>query len=133
MENIIVNYWAVLVATFAAMVIGWIWYTPGVFGNAWMKVANVDREKMQKGHTPMLLMVVVAFITAYVMAHFVAIIGANTIGDAIQLGFWVWLGFVGTSAMNSVIFEQKPMKWYYITAGYQLVSLCAMATILAIW
>ena len=74
MENIIVNYWAVLVATFAAMVIGWIWYTPGVFGNAWMKVANVDREKMQKGHTPMLLMVVVAFITAYVMAHFVAII-----------------------------------------------------------
>ena len=37
MESMGINYWAVLVAGVAYMVLGAIWYTPALFGNAWLK------------------------------------------------------------------------------------------------
>ena len=37
-----VNLWAVLTATFSAMVIGSIWYSPKVFAPTWSKLAKID-------------------------------------------------------------------------------------------
>jgi hypothetical protein len=133
--DVTINFWPVLVATIAAMIIGWIWYTPSVFGNIWMRSTGKRMEDMDKAsaNRGMSGMVIVALIEAYILAHFVQYVNATTISGAVQLAFWVWLGFVATVSASGVLFEGKPKSWWLITNGYQLVTLIVMACILAIW
>ena len=41
---------AMLVAAISALVVGFIWYNPKVFGNAWMKAAGVTDEQIKGGN-----------------------------------------------------------------------------------
>ena len=68
-----INYWAVIVATLSTMVVGTIWYTPKVFGNRWMKLAKVTPGSGSSAVVPILVTLVVSFISAWVLA------GATTI------------------------------------------------------
>ena len=45
-----INWLAVLVATLVPTIIGFIWYNPKVFGNTWMKVADMTEEKKKGGN-----------------------------------------------------------------------------------
>src|SRR6185437_14036827 len=42
-----INFVAVLVAALVPMLIGFIWYNPKTFGNAWMKASDMSEEKMK--------------------------------------------------------------------------------------
>jgi hypothetical protein len=41
------NWLAIIVAALIPTIIGFIWYNPKVFGNAWMKAADMTEEKMK--------------------------------------------------------------------------------------
>ncbi len=47
--------------------------------------------------------------------------------------FWCWLGFVAALMAASVIYEHGPFKYFAINAGYRLVSMMAMGSILTLW
>ena len=47
--------------------------------------------------------------------------------------FFVWLGFIVPILLNGVAFERKSWKVFGIGAGYQALSLVAMAMILSFW
>jgi len=70
---------------------------------------------------------------SYVLAHFVDYAEAATAMDGIILGFWVWIGFLATTQIGSVLWEGKPVKLYLINTLHYLVALAVMATILAVW
>src|ERR671929_170953 len=57
--------------------------------------------------------IVVALLTslvlAYVLAHFVKFTGAETVKSGALTGFWLWLGFVATSNLETVLFESRPL------------------------
>ncbi|HQU56998.1 MAG TPA: DUF1761 domain-containing protein, partial [Chitinophagaceae bacterium] len=42
-----INWLAVLVAGISSFVIGGIWYSPALFGNAWMKENNLSEEAVR--------------------------------------------------------------------------------------
>ncbi|MBL7747055.1 MAG: DUF1761 domain-containing protein, partial [Chitinophagaceae bacterium] len=44
-----INWLAVLVAGISAFVVGGIWYSPGLFGKAWMADNNFTEEQIKKG------------------------------------------------------------------------------------
>lgn len=69
-----VNFLAVLVAALIPMIMGFVWYNPKVFGNAWMKAAGVDEEKMKGANMPLVfgLTFVFSFFVAMAM-NFMAI------------------------------------------------------------
>ncbi len=71
-----------------------------------------------------------SMLTAYVMNYFGIAWGVFDVIGAIELGFWCWIGFVATTMLSTVLWEQKSFKLYLINAGYSLVSFIAMATIL---
>ena len=50
-----------------------------------------------------------------------------------KVGFAVWLGFVTTVQLTSVLFAKQPLKLYLINTGYQLVCYLVMGAILAVW
>ena len=45
-----INFVVVLAAALIPLVLGFIWYNPKTFGNAWMKAADMTEEKMKGGN-----------------------------------------------------------------------------------
>ena len=90
-----VNLWAVLLATASTLLVGSLWYTPKVFGTRWMALARVDRDKVaSRGAIPILVTVVVSFVTAWVLAGATSIAHAFYDGaflsDALLTGAFLW-------------------------------------------
>ena len=44
------NFLAILVAAVVPMVLGFLWYNPALFGNAWMRESGMTEEKMKSGN-----------------------------------------------------------------------------------
>lgn len=134
--EVTLNYWAIIVAAFAGMAVGMLWYGP-VFGRQWMKLMKFTPQSM-KGMklTPMQAMglgLVTTLVMSFVLAHFVDYVAAASFGAAFQLAFWVWLGFMMPLNAGVFLWEGKPFKLFVLNTAYHLVSLIVMAAILALW
>lgn len=137
MFGVDVNYVVVLIAAVSNMAVGFLWYSPILFGKPWMKLMGISDEQAKgmktKANKAYAISSIGALIMAYVLAGVLGYLGTGTVTDAIQTGFWLWLGFVAPVMFTSVLFENKPVKLYAINAGYQLASLVTMAIILTLW
>ncbi len=136
MENIMINWWAVLAAAVVNMVVGSIWYGP-LFGKLWQGLMGFTPESMKnmKLSAPqaMAMGFVTALVMAYVLAHFVVIAGAVDATHAFELAFWIWLGFMLPLCAGSYIWEGKPAKLFVLNAAEALVALFLMALVLVMW
>ena len=132
------KYPAVIVATLVHFILGGLWYSPLLFGNKFLQIiawTPQQIEQMQaKGPAKELI---VAFVTSlvlvYILAHFVQYTKATNAMAGIQTAFWLWLGFIATTNIATVLFEQRPLGLYLINAGYQLVACALAGAILALW
>lgn len=129
-----VNYIAVVIAAVLAMVLGTVWYSKGVFGNAWMKLIGKNESDLEKGNMGALYgtMFVGVLIEAYVLAVFANYAGVSDLMGGVKLGLWAWLGFVATTSLGNSMFEGRPMKLFYINAGYALVNLIVMGGVISL-
>lgn len=130
-----INYLAVVVAMLVAMVIGYAWYSPALFGNAWIKEMDFtgpkpDGKKMAKQFS---IMGLSQLIMAAVLAAIIQLGDAATFGAGMTMAAWVWLGFFATTMTGSVTWEGKSWKLYVINVAYWLVALLVMGGILAVW
>jgi hypothetical protein len=135
-----INFWAVLVAAFATMVLGFLWYSPFLFANPWMRLMGIDPNdkvklaEMRKSAGKLYgLSFVASIVSAVVLAKIIVLTTVNTIPYGMKVGFAVWLGFVTTVQLTGALFGKQPSKLYLINTGYQLVCYLAMGAILAIW
>ncbi len=133
MPEVDINYWAVLVAAVANMVIGSLWYAPFAFGNTWMRLLGLRKEEIKGAGKAMTVAAVAALVTAYVMAHMVDYTQANTWQEGAQAGFWLWLGFVATIGAVGTVFANRKWALYAIDMGNHLLTLLVMGVILALW
>jgi len=117
-----INYIAVIVAAIVQMIVGLVWYSPQLFGKAWMRLSGVSKEDMKKRSMGKSYSVgfIAAFVTAMVMSYFLSLAGATTFGGAANVAFWIWLGFLATTMLGSVLWEAKPTTLYLINVSYQL-------------
>lgn len=131
MPTVEVNWVAIVVAVVASMVLGYVWYSMGVFGRRWMELIGKKEEDLREGAgAGMAGMLVSSGVTAYVLTHFVSYAGADTAYEGAVTGFWIWLGFMATVMLSEVFFEKRPFALFTINAGYQLVNLLVMGAIL---
>ena len=133
-----INYLAVLISTIVGMIIGALWYSPFLFGRAWMSAMKMNEKQMKgsmkKGMGKNYFIAFIAlFVMAYVLAHFVKYLGATDVMGGIGAGFWIWLGFIATIAINSILWEGKSFKLYVINVAHWLLVLAVMGAILAVW
>ena len=134
--EISINYWAVLAAAVANMLVGSLWYGP-LFGKQWKKLMGFSAEDPKsmkmKASTAMVGGLVTALVTAYVLAHFADVWGALDTAGAFALAFWIWLGFVATTQLAGVLWEGRPGKLFFLYTLQSLVSLVVIAWILVAW
>lgn len=129
-----INYVAVLVAAIAAFVLGALWYSPLLFMKAWVKAGNIDMNK-KGGLSPAVAMgigFIIQLLTAYVLAHFLVLVDADSIKGALKPTFWIWLGFTATTQFGSVLWEMKSLKYFAINASHTLLSMLVMAAVLTV-
>src|SRR3989338_8232478 len=87
-QTVSINYWAVLAAAAASIILGFSWYGP-LFGRQWLRLSGFTdkqikqmKEKGQKGMAKTyIVMVISTLVTSFVLAHFVDYLQALTIGD----------------------------------------------------
>lgn len=130
-----VNLFAVLVAAVLNMLIGFVWYHPKVLGTQWMKLSGVTAKDIEAGKSQMGktygMMMVAALVMAFVLGKFIQMAGATTIASGAMIGFWAWVGFVATVMLNTVMFEGRALKLYYLNVGYYFVAFLVMGAVLA--
>lgn len=129
------NYLAVFVSAVVCFVIGFLWYGP-LFGNAWVDEMKIRKESSKaKGMWKLMLINFAGtFIMVYVIAHFVMYLELRSYAEALQFGFWIWLGFFAlTTLLGGVLWENKSRKLYSINAVYWLVNVCVPSVILTLW
>jgi hypothetical protein len=132
-----VNYLAILVASIVSMAIGFLWYGP-LFGKLWMSWMNLNKKKIdeskQKGMAKYYVAAFIGtFVTNLVLAGTLTYIGARDVLDGVALAFWLWLGFIATTTLSSVLWEGKPVKLYLLNNAHNLVSIIVAAIILVLW
>jgi hypothetical protein len=50
MDASLINWPAVFVAALSGFAVGGIWYSPALFGNAWMADSKLTMDEIQKGN-----------------------------------------------------------------------------------
>ena len=133
-----INFWAVLLATASSMVVGSIWYTPKVFGTRWAKLAHVDMDRPGASAVlPILVTVVVSFLTAWVLAGASAIswhfYGGGFLLGAIVTAATLWAGFTAARFITHDVFEGRPSALTVMNIAHELVTVLVMAVIIGVW
>jgi hypothetical protein len=131
-----ISYWTLLAAAAASFIVGALWHGP-LFGKWWMKAMGFGRDDMKRMPLSPTQSMAGAFIAnvvvAYVMAVFADQFAVFDFASALQLAFWVWLGFQAPLLANGWFWEGKSFKLYAFNAVYALVYLTVIATVVGIW
>lgn len=134
-----INTWAVVLAGASSMAVGAFWYSPGVFGKAWMRFT---KSKMGEGAAPAKMawmygsVFVASLVTAYVLAHITFLankfFGNSFMYDAMCTAFWLWLGLTAARLYTHDTFEERRKKLTLINLGNELVTVMVMALIIGL-
>ncbi len=131
------NWITVIVCAIAAMVLGFAWYSPLLFGNMWMKLSGMTKEKIAKSKDKMPMIygtqLLAAIVEAWVLGMFIQFSGINGAINGAMVGLWAWLGFVATVGIADALYNEKDIKLVVINTGYQLAYLLIAGAILASW
>lgn len=123
----------IVLATVVYMVIGALWYSPALFGIPWMEAMGFKQEDLKGANIAYAFGFVLGLGMAAVLSVLITTFQIATVDKAIELAFFIWLGFIATTSALPVIFENRSLKVYTIGASYHLVAMVAMAALLASW
>ena len=139
MNEIHINYTAVLIAVVANFIFGFLWYTP-LFGKAWAKEMKFDMTQRPPASVfvkGLLIMVIGNFLMAYVFAHNIAawsfVPGTSEMSNgqnAMMAAIFTWIGFYLPGDLTRVAWERHSWKLFFINTVYHLISLIIAAMIL---
>lgn len=135
-----INWLAVLAAGVSAFVLGGVWYSPALFGNAWMKENDLTTEVVKKSNKAKIFgwAFIFLLIMAANLAMFLADPAQEGCGPKTNLtwgltagllaGLWVFCGLATVA-----LFEIRSWRYIFINGGYCLVALGLMGAIIGAW
>ncbi len=119
------------------MVVGSIWYMPGVFGKTWMKLTGVKMNKtMSTGDAVSMygLTLIASLVTAYILAHVAFLshhfFNNSFLQDTVTTAFWLWLGFTAARFLVHDLFESRPKKLTFLNVSHEFTTVIVMALII---
>ena len=133
MNPSLINWLAVIVAGLSAFLVGGIWYSRPLFGNAWMVDSNLTEEQIKQGNKGKIFgfTLVFSLIMAVNLAMFLADAKTNASWGA-TAGFLAGIWTFCAIAIHS-LFELKSWRHIFINGGYSIVSLTLMGLIIGAW
>ncbi|MEX0686496.1 MAG: DUF1761 domain-containing protein [Balneolales bacterium] len=134
MEPSTINYWAILVASITAFVIGGLWYSPALFANVWMKEAGLDKGNIESANMAKILSLTFLFtlIMAYCLAMFLNDPSIDMTAGAFY-GFLTGFGWITLAMAVNSLYESKSWKYILINGGYWTLVFTLMGLIIGGW
>jgi hypothetical protein len=129
-----INWMAVVAAAVSTFVLGGLWYSPALFGRAWMSVNHLNDADLAKSN--MAKIFGLAFLFALIMAANLAAFLAEpktTASWGATAGFLAGFGWVTLGIATIALFERRSPKYVLINGGYMTVSFIVMGLILGAW
>lgn len=135
-----VNYLSILVAALAALVLGFMVHGP-LLGKVWLGLMKVTPAEMEAGKKDMEKKIpyymAAAFlqqlVIAFVLSYFAYITYSETVGDALSIAFWAWLGFAAMPLLNGVLWEKRTVPLYAFNVAHLLASTILVSLIVTLW
>ena len=128
------NYLAVLVAALSTFLIGGLWYSPLLFGKAWMRANNFSEQEVEKFSKARMFgwSFVFSLVMAFNLAMFLAGPDTNVIWG-MAAGALAGFGWVAMAIGIISVFENRSWSYIAINGGYMTVAFIVMGAILGAW
>ena len=127
------NYMAIIAVVALRQVLGFLWYSPFLFLQAWKESVGLDEGDFSLNATPFIADIFGSFFMAYVLSLMVEKFHCKTIEDGAKLGVMVWLGFIGPILASHYLFIGFEFDAIAIDAGKELIGLVLSGVILSVW
>ena len=131
------NYWAIIAGALVYYAGGALWYSPVLFGKAWMTANGLTEEKIKETQKnawkSYLTALISALIISYGLARIEGYLNVTTLIGGLHTGFWAWLSFVLTTSATNNSFSGRPVKLLLIDNGYHLYGFLVIGIIVAVW
>jgi len=125
------NSSGIILATLTAITISLLWYSDFMFGKEWRRVTKLKNKEFKANLAVSVLgLVIISFVSAFVLKRFIVIAAPANILEAIKLSVWIWLGFVASYGLSNTLFEKRSYELSAINLSNHLVTLTVMAAIL---
>jgi len=129
-----INYFAVVAAALSTFVLGGLWYSPLLFGKAWMRVNNLSESDVAGFSKARMFgwSILFALVMSLNLAMFLAAPNTN-LAWGIAAGALAGVGWVAMAVAIIALFENKSWRYIAINGGYMIVAFIVMGAILGGW
>jgi len=114
-----------IAGTIVAMAVGYLWYSPWLFGNLWLSLTQVTITPEYE--TVMFIKgILLSLFTASILTYIVSLIKGN-ITKVLWVIFLGWLGFCIPLGLQCHIYAGEAIQLFAINAGYNFVTYMLIA------
>lgn len=134
MDSSNINYFAVIVAALSTFLLGGLWYSPLLFGKAWMRANNFSEEDLQTFSKARMFgwSFVFSLVMAVNLAMFLAGPGTN-VTWGMTAGALAGFGWVAMAIAIIGVFENRSWTYILINGGYMTLAFVVMGAIIGAW
>ncbi len=126
------NWLAILAATVASFVLGYLWYGP-IFGKAWLAALGKTADEIKPSPTPFIITFFTTLITCIAMAVILSMLQVTSLHGGALLGLAVGLAFIACSTISDGAYCGWSWSLVAIQSGYRTVYCVLMGMVLAVW
>lgn len=131
-----INFLAVFAASVAALAVGALWYSPLLFGKAWMKEVGIGPAQMEEMKKKGMgkryaLGYLICLLSSFSFGLLASRLGVIHPGGALKLALLLWIGFILPPIFSPLLWQGKSLKLFALNGGYYLAFLTAIALVLA--
>jgi hypothetical protein len=129
-----INWLAVVAAAISTFILGGLWYSPLMFGRAWMKANRLTEADLAQGNPAVIFGL--SFLFSLIMSANLAMFLAGpetTIAWGATAGFLAGCGWVALGVGIIALFERRPWQYIAVNGGYMTLPFVLMGAILGAW
>jgi hypothetical protein len=129
------NWLAVFVAAFVAFLSGAVWYSKPLLGSQWQKAVGLSDKKIKEANMTnvMITSLLTVVVSAVALGLLIEVLVLTTFYQGALFGAMVAVGVLGANKLMQTKFEQRPLVYWAITLGADVVALSLMGGVLAVW
>ena len=118
-----IHWIAILVSTVVAGGLGAAWYSPALFGPAWMAEIGLSDDDVGPAGREIAGSVFSCFVASLAMAWLLHGLGVVGVGPGLAVGVIVGFGIVAMTMLSDALFSGWSARLYAIQVGYRALYL----------